>query len=450
MSLVLFTVMFLLCQTAAALSLRQQLALAEKEDDTHAQIELIRRILNETPDDAELRKRLAELWLAVEDYDMAEHTVREWAEAPEALRVRVFAAVLYVRDQRKDEAVALLEGYLGEYPANLEITEQLAGYLVGVGEEQKAIELLSTAPGVEADAGLLLSRAVARRKLQDFANALNDFAAAERLDSEDEGVVSNRPSFERLRAALAGIDAAGAVLASKPDDLSARLSRAYWYLFTGAASGLALEDAEAARRIDSRSVAALMLFAEASNQVGDLSARDALDKLEVDVSKPVPAQQVVDRLLRYDLDLAKDPKDVSALVARGRELGDHAQQYRLAMRDAEAALAIDPSKTKARADKISALAKLGRVDDAAAELRALEGSKPPREVLARSLSVLAEAATNLSQLDTALEYANRAIEATPQAQYFKQRAAILQRLERFADAEADLSHAKQLEAGSVR
>ena len=447
-SSLLLSVMLLQCHTAIGLSLRDQFALAKKDEDTHAQIELIRRILDGEPDDVELRERLAGLWLSVEDYDMAESTVREWTEAPESVRARVLGTVLFVRDQKKEEAVALLEGYLAGHPDDLEITRQLAGYLDEMGENQKAVDLLNKAPGVEEDAGLLVSRALARRKLQDFASALKDFAAAERLDSEDESVVRNRPSFERLRAALTGIDAASAILAGKPDDLSARLSRAYWYLSTGVASGPALEDAEAARRIDSSSVVALLLFAEASNQVGRFSARDALDKFQVDVSRPVPALQVLDRLSGYDGQLAKNPKDISALLARGRELGNNAQQYRLAIRDAEAVLAIDPGSAKARAEKIFALVKLQRVDDAAAELRVLEASKPPREVLAGSLSALVEAATGASQLEAALEYANRAIKAKPEAQYYKQRAAILQRLERFADAQADLSHSQQLEKGA--
>src|SRR5882724_9679154 len=148
-SSLLLTVMFLLCHTAVGLSLRDQLALAEKDEDTHAQIELIRRILDEKPDDDELRGRLADLWLSVEDYDMAESTVREWTDAPESVSVRVFVTVLFVRDQKKQEAVGSLEGYLVGHPDDLEITRQLAGYLEGMGENQKLVDLLSKAPGVE-------------------------------------------------------------------------------------------------------------------------------------------------------------------------------------------------------------------------------------------------------------------------------------------------------------
>jgi tetratricopeptide (TPR) repeat protein len=438
------------CHTAFGLSLRDQLALARKNEDIYAQIELIRRILDKEPGDSELRERLAELWLSVADYDMAESTVVDWKEAPEPLRVRVLAAGLFVRDGKKSEAVTLLEGYLAKHPEDLAITRQLAGHLEGMGKPEKVVDLLTKTPGVEAEAGLLVSRALARRKMQDFAGALNDFAAADKANPEDKSVASNRPSFDRLRTALAGINAASAVLAEKPNDPAARLSRAYWYLSTGFASGAALEDAEAAWRTDQKSVAALIVFAEASNQAGRLSARDAREKLEVDVSKPVPALEVLDRLWRSDGQLARNSKDIAELLARARELSENAQQYQLALRDAESANVIDPDNAKARAVKISALSKLGRIDDALAELRALEATKTPREIMADTLSDLVDAAVNASQFELALEFSDKAIKVLPQARAYKQRAVILQRLERFADAQEDLSRAQRLEKAGVR
>ena len=145
---------------------------------------------------------------------------------------------------------------------------QLAGYLSYMGEEERVVDLLNKVLGVQSDAHLLVCRALAHRALQDFPGALKDFAAADKLNSEEEAVVNNRAPFDRLRGALAGIDAASAILADRPDDPAARVSRAYWYLLTGFASGRALEDAEAARRVDPRSVAAQVLFAEAANQAG--------------------------------------------------------------------------------------------------------------------------------------------------------------------------------------
>ena len=122
----------------------------------------------------------------------------------------------------------------------------------------------------------------------------------------------------------------------------------------------------------------------------------------------------------------------------------------LAMRDAKAALAIDSDSAPARAQVISALVSLGRVDEAAAEVRDLETAKASREVLARALNEIAEGTARASQFDLALEFSNRAIKAQPEARYYRQRAAILQRLDRYADAQEDLSRAEQLEQGARR
>jgi tetratricopeptide (TPR) repeat protein len=434
----------------AGLSLREQLALAEKDEDTYAQIELIRRILEQEPRDAALRGRLADLWLSTEDVEMAESIVRDWQQAPAALRAKVLATVLFVREGKKTEAVALLERYLTEHPKDLEMTRQLAGYLAGMGEQKKLVDLLGKAPGVESDAGLLVTRALARRSLQDFTGALRDFEAADRTNPENESVVNNRPSFDRLRTAVAGIRAATNVLAEQPGDAPALISRAYWYLSTGVANDAAFNDAEAAQKVNPDSMTALVLFAEASSRTGRLSAKDAREKLGVDVSKPLPSLTVLDDLWRQDRQILKDPKDVSALLRRSVELRENAQQGLLALRDAQSALSLDANNATARAAKISALAKLGNIEEAIAELKLAESAKLSPEALADSLSGLADAVMNTSQLELALVLSDRAIAAKPQARFYRQRAAILQRLERYADSQEDLTRAQQFETGSVR
>ena len=445
-----FALFMALGHTAAGLSLREQLALAQKDEDTYAQIELIRRILEQEPRDAVLRARLADLWLSIDDLEMSESVVRDWKQAPPALRAKILATVLFRRGGKKTEAVALLERYLAEHPEDVELTRQLAGYLENMGEQKKALELLSKAPGVESDVRLLVARALARRGLQDFAGALRDFEAAERIDPNDEGVVNNRPSFDRLRTAVAGIRAASNVLTEQPGDSAALISRVYWYLSTGAANSAAFDDAQVARNVDPNSMAALILFAEASNRSGRLSPKDAREQFEVDVSKPIPSLTVLDNLWRQDRQISKDPKDVSALVRRSVELRESVQQFLLALRDAQSALSLDPNSATARTAKISALTKLGKMEEAIAELRIVESAKPSPEVLADSLSGLADAALGDSQLELALAFSDRAIAAKPQARFYRQRAAILQRLERYTESQEDLARAQQLDPGTVR
>ena len=127
--------------------------------------------------------------------------------------------------------------------------------------------------------------------------------------------------------------------------------------------------------------------------------------IEVDVTRPIPSLEVLDRLRRIDGRVAKNPKDVPGLLARVRELSDDAQQYGLAMRDADAVLAIDPGNAKARAAKVAALVKLGRFDDAEAEFRVLAAAKPDPDLLGEpSERPGGEGAAGASRLDAALEY----------------------------------------------
>ena len=123
-------------------SLHDQLGLAEKDEDVYAQIELIRRILEKDPDDSELLEQLVELWLSVEDYDMAE-TQCASGRMLQKIRASVLAAVLFARDQKRTEAVAMLESYLAGQPENLEITRQLAEYLHAM-DEQRGYSTFST------------------------------------------------------------------------------------------------------------------------------------------------------------------------------------------------------------------------------------------------------------------------------------------------------------------
>ena len=113
----LVLVLFLaLGHTAAGLSLREQLALAEKDEDTYAQIELIRRILEQEPRDTALRARLADLWLSIDDLEMAESIVRDWKEAPAALRAKVLAGTLPDRASRRlgdDPSIGRISGCHG-------------------------------------------------------------------------------------------------------------------------------------------------------------------------------------------------------------------------------------------------------------------------------------------------------------------------------------------------
>jgi len=435
--------------SAQADPLRDQLELARAANDRLAQTEILQRILQQEPHDPEARERLASLWLLLGDYEQAVNTVRDENLVSPGFRVRILASSLFSHEKKPDEAIALLSDYHAKSPDDLEVTRLLVGYLVATNQYQKLVELLDRTPGVKNNAALLVARASARRSLQDFEGALRDFKEAGSVDSSDKTVVDQMPSFQRVEEALRHIKTASASLEKAPSDVPARLSRAYWYLYIGSADALAATDAAAARKVEPDFVSARLLDLYAVHLVGPISAGEVQKTSRVDVSRPLPKWSEFEQILRSDQFLKNQPRDAKALTARALQL-NAVQQYLLAQDDADAALALAPNDAAARLQKIVALVQLKQFEPAATEYRLLEGSKPPREQLAQSAGALAEAAFAESKFEVALDYANRSIKAQPTAQYYRERSAILRRLNRGAEADADLAKANSLSKKATR
>jgi len=425
-------------QWASGSTLREQLALAEKAEDTYSEIEILRRILDKEPSDEELREQLVRLWLKVEDYDMAEASLEAWKDAPDSLRAEIGAEILYNRDDKAADAVALLEACHEKDPKNLVITRQLARFLGTMGEQEKLLALLDTAPGVADEADLVLTRAGTKRALGKFQAALADFELVEKLDADT--ATPDRPTYDRLKSVLPKLQETSEKLEKDPSDLNALVARAQLLTFIGAQNALIRTDAERAWKAAPQSVAARILYARTV-----LTPARAKAELSVDSGVAAPTPESIDRLLRIDAAIAADPKNAAAYAARSFELNDTPAQYALALLDADAALAIDPANTTALVEKIYSLVKLNKVPDAAATLLVLEKTSPKPERLSHACQYLAEGELAAFRFEAALDFANRGLKAAPTASLYKTRATILNRLGRLAESNADLASAKKLE-----
>ncbi len=93
-------------------NLRDQLKLAESADDRPAQIEIVRRLLEQEPENSKLRGQLLQLWLTEGDYDMADRTLDDWRDAPENIAASAQATILLARNHEAD-AIRVLETYHG-------------------------------------------------------------------------------------------------------------------------------------------------------------------------------------------------------------------------------------------------------------------------------------------------------------------------------------------------
>lgn len=433
-SLLLATV---LLSPASAATPREQLTLAAEAEDTYSQIELLRRILDNEPDDASLQEQLIRLWLQVGDPTMAETAVQAWKNAPAGFQTEIAAEVLFHRDKKPAEAIALLKAFHEKNPAEEPLTRQLVRFLTAQEEHHQIVALLETAPDISRQADLLLARARAKRATGDFAGALADFARVEAADREV--ALPEKPSFERLQAALPSLQDAAARVAKNPDDFAALVDRAFLLQSVGAQGALVRADLEQAWKAAPESSAARILYARSA-----LAPDRVRAELQVDTRAKEPPRESIQRLLHLDQALVKNPRDAAALAQRAAELNSLPAQYELAIRDADAALAVQPGQATALIEKIFAQIKLGRTEGAAATVLVLEKSHPPPGDLADAYRLLAEGEMAASRLVPALEFATKGLKAQPSAALYRTRAAILLRLDRIAESNADLASAKKL------
>ncbi|MDX2079517.1 MAG: tetratricopeptide repeat protein [Terrimicrobiaceae bacterium] len=412
-----------------------QLGLATEAQDVHAQIELLRRLIESGSTDAD-RERLVRLWMQVGDLKEAEATLAGWPDAPATLRGIVEATALADRDPAA--ALAILQKLRADEPTNEELLQLQLRIAQASGDRQQIIEMLSAFPETPRRADLLLLRADARRRLGEFQPALADFQAAESIDPEK--TTSSKPDYDRIAVALPDLQKLDAVLADKPDDFTARIERAAIRMNLGTDRGLVNEDLVAAEAVAPDSVSLKLLQARLT-----LNPTAALARHAIDLNQPNPPADSFRRLVRLDDRLAQAPNDPSLLAARSFELNDKAAQFRLALKDADAALRADPSNVAAQLERIYALLALGNTASAVAALPELEKSKTTPAELARALGYIAQSEFQANRLETAMDFADRAIQAKANPTLQRLRAAIFTRQGRTADARAAEAAAKKLE-----
>lgn len=415
--------------------LHEQLQLAENAEDRHAQIEILRRLIESGDGAPGSRERLIRLWIEAGDFTEALAAADAWPQTPAALRAIVEASALAFRDQNSGAALEVLQTARKRDPTNEELLLLELRCLQTNGDFSKIIESLSAFPETPHRADLLLARAEAGKQAGAFMNALADFRAAESLDTES--TAASQPAFDRIEAAANEIQELEKQLSRDPDDFAPRIARARIRHDLGASRTLVSEDLEVARKIAPDA---------ASVKLIDACLNRNAARLLVDPARPLPPAASFQRIASADASLAKNPTDGPALLERASELQAAPAQFRLALQDADSVLRIDPSSSAAQLCRIRSLAALGHVQSAASAVAALEKMNPTAAQRAEAFQVLGEAELESNQLAAALASADRGIEARPAPALHRLRAAVLTRLGRTAEAKAAEAAARKTES----
>jgi tetratricopeptide (TPR) repeat protein len=426
-------------------TLRAQLVLATDDKDTLSRIELLRRILDADPADATSHRLLIELWLEINDYDLAAATLDAWPEAPADLAALTRASVLRNRDEDVPGAIRVLREFLAKEPTNLPANQALVSALLTTDDLRAQLAALDALLALTPrDVTGLIQRANVKLKLADYPGALADAGQAQALEPDNDTVKSALPAFERLQEALQTLPPLDAALKKNPQDLAKLVERAWWLRY-GSILDRSLADANAALAVDPDSLAAKITRARALYLLGKLKAEDSLKDESIDATKANAVEDTI-AIAAADLALAKNSNDAAQLTARAHAL-NATEQFLLAQRDAEAAMALQPAVDQATAaglEDLYATTMLGQ--DPAAIFRRIEALKPPKPMLALANAHLADLYFRQAKLPLALEFADRALALDETIPVLRVKAATLKRLGRPDDAAIASKRADALEA----
>jgi tetratricopeptide (TPR) repeat protein len=354
--------------------LRTQLKTAQDANDRPAIIELSRRIVAIVPNDSNTWDTLAQAQLENEDLDGLERTLDAWEKSfrrpPAALQD--FRASLCFK--RKDYQCAERHwlSFIAMKPPAADVAtdyDNLAELCAAQARWADHAAYRTKAIAAQDTAARRVLRAVAFLRLHKWDAAYNDMARANKTDATDPQVKEWLPQFERLEQFLPRIKALDAQITKSPSDVGLLLDRARIFTLAGRPP-LALDDAERAFKLEPSSMRARIQTAEALLEVDR-----ADDAAKLDVSKDLirgKDRPVTDDVLRelgaLDSRLQQNPKDIDALVARAKILGQ-LRQFTLSLADANAALLINDKSAAAHFEAARDLDALDRQKEALLQAR---------------------------------------------------------------------------------
>jgi hypothetical protein len=348
---------------------RIQLKTAQGANDKPAIIELSRRIVAIAPNDSKTWDTLAQTQLDNEDLDGLERTLDTWQKSfrrPPAAIDDFRASLCF---QRKDYPCAEQHwlAFIATKPSAADVAtdyDNLAELCAAQARWADHAAYRTKAIAAQDTAARRVSRACAFLRVHKWDAAYADMAKANKMDATDPQVKEWLPQFERLQQFLSRVKPLDTQIAKSPNDVGLLLDRARLFTLAGRPL-LALDDAERAFKLEPASMRARIQTGEALLEVDH-----ADDAAKLDISGDLirgKDRPVTDNVLRelgaLDSRLQRNPKDIAALVARAKILGQ-LRQFTLSLPDANAALLIDDKSAAAHFEAARDLDALDREKEA--------------------------------------------------------------------------------------
>ena len=426
--------------------MRSQLKTAQDVNDKPAIAELSRRIVAIAPDDTHTWDTLAQTQLETDDLDGLERTLAAWQKtvqrAPAALEDFRAGLCLKRKDYRCAEQYWL--AFIATKPPRADAASAYDNLAELCAEQARWADhaaYRSKAIAAQDTAARRVSRACAFLRLHKWDAAYADMAKANKMDATDSDVKEWLPQFERLQPFLARIKPLDAQITKSPNNVALLLDRARLFTLAGRPL-LALDDADRSFKIQPACMRARIQTAEALIDVGR-----ADDAAKLDVSKDLVRgndRLITDDVLReldvLDARLQQNPKDIDALVARAKVLGQ-LRQFTLSLADANAAVAIDDKSAAAHLEAARDYDALDRKKEALLHARMATQLDPNDSTTWFFRGVLERQRADFTE---AIASQTRSIEISESRVALSEREQCERRIGKVAEADADLQRMQGL------
>lgn len=349
-------------------AIRAELAQAMRERSYERAAQLAHTVVGFAPQKNGSWEHLVRAQLRLGDLDGARQSLEEWRGVIRQRPAKWDELTGDLAIRQRDPALAL-EAWakaLAAQPDSARVLRKIARTQRAERRWTHEDAALTRLLQLEDNATDRINRALCRRRLHRWSEALEDAQRARALDPDDPVVRRGAKLFDQLGTFLDAIRKLDARLAVTPDDDQLMTDRALLFLRSEDAE-LALDDGAAAAQMAPWAMRPRLFRAIALIQLGRGGECDALG-IDRNLRLEALSVESLETMSRLDAEISVERTNADLYVARAWQLNDIGQPT-LALEDAQSAEQADAQSAGAAAEAGYALAMLGRADEAFQQIK---------------------------------------------------------------------------------
>ncbi len=437
-SILLATLLFLgpACQPHESQETRElsrEVRAALRERSFVKAAELAQRWIGSSPQNHHAWESLIRAQIGAGDFGNAQRTLEEWKSAARKPLKNWDELAGDLASNKGDAplAIAAWQRGLHAWPKNIRLLHKVA-FAHRASQQPEAEDAAWTeALAIEDTGSARIDRALCRRRLHRWPEALEDYRRAQELAADDPDVRRGAKLFERLSKFLPQIREVDARIAMTPEDDQLLADRALLFLRSEDYE-LALDDSDAAEQKATWAIRPKLFRALALTGLG--RGTECADfKVGSGLRLKGLTPEFLETLGRLDSEISLERNNAELYLSRAWQLNEIGQPT-LALEDAENAARCDEKSAVAHAEASYALSKLGRTEEA---LRQIEQATELDANLRVAWHYRGELEMQREDFPTAIESLSRALALEETTDALQKREQCYMKLGLYQKAEED-------------